>query len=194
MQQPRTNISTARGWSLLIFAVLALLSAMCTLFALVVTAAQAWQEHAQKSWPVVTATIDQCGTTRSSTNGRHRLAIDCTLHYSAGTEINSVRMFSPYFPAPELPQYPANQGAPYYDWIDRHPPGTPIAIRYNPAKHSKFVVDSDFYPRGGPHTHTNLVLLAFFAAVFAVSLALVRALRPAPQSTPSATDSAAPLG
>jgi hypothetical protein len=35
--------------------VLVVLLGLCTTFALVVTAAQAWQEHAQARWPEVTA-------------------------------------------------------------------------------------------------------------------------------------------
>jgi len=39
-------------------AVLVLLSGLCTIFASVVTAAQAWQEHAQARWPEVTGRVD----------------------------------------------------------------------------------------------------------------------------------------
>jgi hypothetical protein len=38
--------------------VLAAFSGLCTIFASVVTAAQAWQDHAQKRWPEVTARVD----------------------------------------------------------------------------------------------------------------------------------------
>jgi hypothetical protein len=191
---PATNqkVSTPRGCAVVIFAVLALFSALCTVFALVVTCAQAWQEHQQKSWPVVTATVDACEARRNSTRGRHRLYIDCTFTYAVHGEINTAELYSGYFYAPEVPQYPANQGAPFYDWLDRHPKGTPIAVRYNPANHSKIVIDSDFYPGGGSRTHDNLTLLAFFGILFLVSFTVAKILIPRKQQPPPAENT--PLG
>jgi hypothetical protein len=42
------------------------------MFALVVTAAQAWQEHAQARWPEVTAHVDRCGLDQTSTGRREK--------------------------------------------------------------------------------------------------------------------------
>jgi hypothetical protein len=40
---------------------LVVFSGLCTIFVLVATAAQAWQEHAQARWPEVTARVEKCG-------------------------------------------------------------------------------------------------------------------------------------
>jgi hypothetical protein len=40
---------------------LGLFAGLCSTFALVVTMAEAWQEHAQAQWPVATARVERCG-------------------------------------------------------------------------------------------------------------------------------------
>lgn len=158
--------------------VLVLFTGACTIFALIVTAAQAWQEHAQKSWPEVTAHVDTCRFQRNSSNGRHKLYIACRFIYAVGGEQNSTNMYSTYFPAPEVAQYPRNQMQPFEAWLDAHPPGTPVVLRYDPANHKKALIASDFMPRGAPRTPNNIKLLICFAASFAVLLTLVQFARP----------------
>jgi hypothetical protein len=81
----------------------------------------------------------------------------------------------PMFPSREVPQYPENQIGPLEDWVDKHPPGTPMAVRYNPAQQNKMVLVATDMPRaGGPHTANNLKLLGFFAASSVLLLSLAR--------------------
>jgi hypothetical protein len=159
--------------------VLVVLLGLCTIFASVVTAAQAWQEHAQARWPEVTARVDTCGLNKSSTGQRHgSYYISCRLSYAVGAEQNTTNVYSTKVPPPEVQQYPPNQIGPFEEWVDQHPPGTPIVVRYDPAHHTKVVLVADYMPRGGPHTPNNMKLLEFLAGGFLVLLAIARITRP----------------
>lgn len=154
------------------------LSGLCTLFALVVTAMEASQEHAQGSWPEVTAHVDRCGMVRSSTGRRQMYYIHCRLSYSVDAEQNFADVYSASAPSPQVWQYPPNQIGPFEDWLNAHPPGKPIAVRYNPANHSTMVIAADYMPRGGPHTPNNIRLLALFGGSFLFLFGLARMTRP----------------
>jgi len=153
---------------------LVLFSGLCTIFALVVTAAQAWQEHAQARWPEVTAHVDSCGLEPTST-GEQRYYILCEMSYAVGSERTVTTIHSTNAPSREVWQYPRNQIAPLERWIEAHPTGTPIVLRYNPAKHRE-VVSGDTLV-GGPHTPGNIKLLEFCAGSFAVLLMILRLTR-----------------
>lgn len=156
-------------------AVLRFFVGLCTIFALVVTAAEAWQEHAQAEWPQTTARVDRCYLHQTSTRKRNRYYIDCRLSYAVGTERMAAHVYSAPVPAREVPQYPPNQVGPLEDWVDRHPPGTEMTVHYDPAKHNKMVLVASDMPRaGGPHTANDLKLLGFFAASSVLLLSLAR--------------------
>ena len=55
------NLPKWRGLVLMLASFLVLFAGLCTVFALVVTAAQAWQEHAHAHWPEATAQVQRCG-------------------------------------------------------------------------------------------------------------------------------------
>lgn len=157
---------------------LGLFAGLCTLFALVVTAGEAWQEHAQAQWLETTARVDQCTLHQTSTGRRDRYYIDCRLSYAVGTEQIAAHAYSAPVPSREVPQYPPNQIGPLEDWLDRHPPGTPMAVRYDPVKHNKMVLVATDMPRaGGPHTANDLKLLGVFAASSVLLLSLARVWR-----------------
>lgn len=61
--------------------VLVAFSGLCTIFAAVVTAAQAWQEHTQR-WPEVTARVERCGLNQTSSGRREKYYIRCRLSYA----------------------------------------------------------------------------------------------------------------
>ncbi len=153
-------------------------SGLCTIFVSVTTAAQAWQEHAQARWPEVTARVDECGLERTSSNGGRKLHIRCGLSYAVGAEQNATNIYSSNFPVPEIWQTPPNQIAPFEEWVDEHPPGTPIVVRYDPADHQKIVLVADSMPRGGPRTPNNVKLLEVCAGSFLVLLTIARLTRP----------------
>lgn len=160
------------------------LSGLCTIFAAVVTAAQAWQEHAQARWPEVTARVDSCSLERTSSNGGRKLHIRCLLSYLLGTEQNTTDVYSANVPSPEIWQYPPNQIAPLEDWVQKHPPGTRIVLRYDPTDHEKVVLASTYMPPlGGPKTPSNIKLLEVCAASFLALLAIALIWRPRPASS-----------
>ena len=66
--------------------VFVLLFGLCTVFAGVVTVAEAWQEHVQAQWPEVAARVDECGLQRTSSGRREKFHIRCRLSYAVGTE------------------------------------------------------------------------------------------------------------
>jgi len=101
--------------------VLVILLGLCTLFALLTTGAQAWQEHAEQRWPVVTTHVDKCDLQRSSTNGGSKVYIRCRLSYAVGTELNVTNIYSASVAAPEVWQYPRNQIAPLEEWLEANP-------------------------------------------------------------------------
>ena len=159
-------------------ALLGALAGLCAVFALVVTAAEAWQEHAQAQWPEMTARVERCSLHQSSTGRRNRYYVDCRLSYAVGTEQIAAHVYSASVPSREVPQYPPDQIGPLEDWVDKHPPGTPMVVRYNPAQHNKMVlVVTDMPCAGGPHTANNLKLLGFFAASSVLLLAIARIWR-----------------
>jgi hypothetical protein len=100
------------------------------------------------------------------------------LSYLVGAEQDATNVFSANFPAPEIWQNPPNQIAPFEEWVDEHPQGSPIVVRYDPAHHTKVVLAADYMPRGGPRTPSNLKLLEVCAGSFLVLLAIARITRP----------------
>jgi hypothetical protein len=167
-------------WMYVGLAVLVVFSGLCTIFASVVTAAQAWQEHAQARWPEVTARVDTCGLDQTS-SGPRTYYIHCRLSYAVGAEQNAANVYSTNVPPAEVWQYPPNQIAPFAEWVEAHPQGTPIVVRYDPANHKKVVLVATDMPRGGPRTPSNMKLLEFCAGSFLVLLTIARITRPRPQ-------------
>ena len=157
---------------------LVLFSGLCTIFALMVTVAQAWQEHAQARWPDVTALVDTCGLEQTSSGRREMYHIRCRLLYVVGGEQNLANVYSINAPSRKIWQYPPNQIGPLEDWVNEHPPGTPIVVHYDPAHHAKIALVATDMPHGGPRTPSNLKLLEVSAASFLVLLAIARITRP----------------
>jgi hypothetical protein len=159
-------------------AVLVLFFGLSMIFVSVVTAVQAWQEHAQARWPEVTAHADECGLSRTSSGRREKFYIRCRLSYAVGAEQHATNVYSSNVPSPEIWQYPPNQIAPFQKWVDQHPQGTPIVLRYNPADHTKVMLVAANMPNGGPRTPNNVKFLEFVAGSFLVLLTIARITRP----------------
>jgi hypothetical protein len=64
------------------------------------------------------------------------------------------------------------------EWVDEHPPGTPIAVHYDPANHKKAVLLATDMPLGGRRTPANLRLMGFFAGSCVLLLAIARIMKP----------------
>ncbi len=164
-------------------AVLGLFAGLCSILALVVTLAEGWQEHAQAQWPETTARVQSCSVdiyTRRS----EAYWIDCRISYLVGglggDEEIVAEVHSRTTPAPSkvIWQYPSAQIGIMQEWVDEHPPGTPIVAHYDPANHKKAVLVTTDMPLGGPRTPNNLRLLGFFAGSSALLLAIARIMRP----------------
>ncbi|HXY07711.1 MAG TPA: DUF3592 domain-containing protein [Terriglobales bacterium] len=158
--------------------VLVALSGLCTIFAAVVTAAQAWQEHAQARWPEVTAHVDRCGLDQTSSGRREKYYIHCRLSYAVGAEQNVANVYSINVPSPNVWQYPSNQIEPFVEWVGEHPPGTPIVVRYDPDNHTKVVLVANYMPWDGPRTPSNIKQLEVWAGSFLVLVTIARITRP----------------
>jgi Protein of unknown function (DUF3592) len=170
------NEDAARGrpaWlGLILFGVLALLalSALGTIFVGVVTAVQAWQENAEEHWPVVTARVEKCYLRQSSTRKRDRYYISCRFIYQVGFAQNEANIYSARV------QWPFT--GPMQEWIDAHPAGSPIEVRYDPTNHKNIVLMPPYMPGKGPHTQDNVKLLMVCAGSFAVLLLVTRVMWP----------------
>jgi hypothetical protein len=150
--------------------VLVVLLGLCTIFASVVTVPQAWQEHLQSRWPEVTARVDEIGLERTSSGRREKFYIRCRLSYAVGAEQYSTDIYSSNVPSPEIWQYPPNQIAPFDEWVNERPQGTPIMVRYDPAGRKKVVLVTANMPRGGPQMPNNVKLLEILTGSFLVVL------------------------
>jgi len=111
----------------------------------------------------VTAHVDTCGLERTS-SGKNIYYIRCRLINAVGPELNVTSLYSMH-----------NQIGLLKQWIDEHAPGTPILVRYDPAKQTT-VVSTDVLD-GGPHTQSNIKLLEVCAGSFIILLAIARITR-----------------
>jgi hypothetical protein len=127
----------------------------------------------------VTARVDRCGLNQTSTDRWDAYYhIHCCLSYAVGAEQNVANVYSRNVPSPGIWQSPPNQIGPLEQWVEEHPPGTPIAVRYDPADHTKVVLVASDMPRGGPRTPSNVKLLEVCAGSFLVLLTIARIIRP----------------
>ena len=156
--------------------VLVVFFGLCTVFALVVTGAQALEDQNQARWPEVVARVETCKMTRSGTGRRYY--IKCRLSFNAGSERIVTSAYSTNVPPPDVWQYPANQVGPFEEWVDRHPPETPIVLRYNPSDPAKIVLVSSDMPGHAPRAANNIKVLELFGGGFLVLLAVARVTRP----------------
>jgi hypothetical protein len=165
----------------LVVVVLGLFAGLCSMFALVVTIAQGWQEHAEAQWPEATALVQRCGVD-IYTHKPEAYWIDCRISYVAGAAEVIADVHSRSTPAPRrvISQQPATQFDLMQEWADEHPAGTAIAVRYDPANHKKAVLVETDMPLGGPRTPNNLRLLEITAGSCALLLAIARMTRPSP--------------
>jgi Protein of unknown function (DUF3592) len=171
-----TETTRIRGCMTLGLGLLVAFSGLCTIFVLVATAAQAWQEHAQAQWPEVTGRVEKCGLSQSGR--RNRYYIHCRFSYEIGPEQHSINTYSATVPSADTWQYPPNQIDPYEDWVKEHQQGTPIVLRYDPSNHRKVVLAASPMPRSGARTPQNIKLLEIVGGSFLVLLTIARLARP----------------
>jgi Protein of unknown function (DUF3592) len=165
------------AWGIIV--VLGFFALLCTIFALVTTAAQAWQEHREAQWPETAAQVERCGLARKSTGRRLSFNVECQFSYTVGGEQILGELYSLYVPGPEMWKYPDRHFyEKYEEWVGQHPRGTAIEVRYDPEKPRKMILVETDTPFGGPHTPNNLKLLGGFAAACAALLGIAGMTRP----------------
>jgi hypothetical protein len=152
---------------------LGLFAGLCTIFVLVMTLIQGWQEHAQAQWPQATALVQRCGMD-IYTHKPEAYWINCRIRYLVGTEEIVTKVHSRSTPAPRrvISQNPSLQFDLMQAWVDQHPPGTLITVHYDPANRSKAVLVATDIPLAGPSTPNNLKLLKVTAGICALLLAI----------------------
>jgi hypothetical protein len=156
--------------------------ALCALFSLIVTAGVAWQEYRETHWPAATATIRQCRVERASRRSTSNI-IDCRIRYVVGNETVMSSIRSGSWPAPEktIWEFHPGQAQETFDkmqgWVEAHPPGTTIAVRYDPASHAKAALVTTDMPLGGARTPGNVQTTEGAAALSAALLIIATLAR-----------------
>ena len=158
---------TAQG----LIGVLALFAGLCTIFVLIVTVADSWSEHKQERWQQATASIERCSVEPfipyRSKSRDPVWYIQCRIGYRADadqieTSVRSRTTGSLWGGVlPEMRQ-----------WVDHHPPGSPMVVHYDPVLPRHAVLTETDMPYAGPRTPDNLKLLAISAVAF-VGLVMV---------------------
>ena len=147
---------------------------LCALFAAVVTAVEGWQERTRARWPEVSARVERCDRATYLQKRRTRsYYVKCSIRYRVGGEELVSRVSSRSTPAPDRVIW---QPEPVFDemqeWVNRHPPGTPIAVHYDPANPRSAALVATDLPLGGPRTPDNLKLLGMATTGSVVLLAI----------------------
>jgi len=157
-----------------LFGFLSLFAALCTIFALGVTVAEGWREHAQSSWPAVSASIQRCALdtyvrVRGGVRGT-RSRITCDIQYAANGEDVQARLHS----ASSSSDKDISR---MQHWVSEHRTGKSIEIHYDSSNSKNAVLTETDMPFAGPHTPNNLKLLAVAAVAFVVFYSLARILQ-----------------
>jgi hypothetical protein len=155
---------------------------LCTVFSLVVTAGVAWQEHSEAQWPEATASVQQCSVESAGQRSGSNIIV-CRISYRVGNETINSHVHSMSSRAPEKVVWEFHPGQAQeifnemQDWVDAHPPGTLIAIHYNPSNQTQAVLVATDMPLGGPQTLKNVKLTGETAVISAALLAVGTILR-----------------
>jgi hypothetical protein len=157
-----------------LFGFLSLFAALCTIFALGVSIAEGWREHAQSTWPIATASIQRCVVdtyvrVRSGNRGT-RSRITCDIQYSVNDNEVQARLHSASSSSDKDVSRMSH-------WASEHKPATSIEIHYDPSNSKNAVLTETDMPFAGPHTPNNLKLLAIATVAFVVFYSLARLLQ-----------------
>jgi len=166
-----------------LFGFLSLFAALCTIFALVVTVAEGWTEHAESSWPAASASIQHCAldTYVRVRNGMgiKRSRITCDIQYAVNGEDVQARLHS----ASSSSDKDISR---MQHWVSEHATGKSIEIHRDPSNSKNAVLTETDMPFAGPHTPNNLKLLTFAAAAFVAFYSVAIILQRRQTSTPPA--------
>jgi len=165
------------------FGFLSLFAALCTIFALGVTVAEGWREHAQSRWPAASVSLQHCaldtyvrvrGGIRST-----RSRITCEIQYAVNGDDVQARLHS----ASSSSDKDISR---MQHWVSEHRTGKSIEIHYDPSNSKNAVLTETDMPFAGPHTPNNLKLLTFAAIAFVVFYSIARILQRRQTPVPNA--------
>jgi len=163
------------------FGFLSLFAALCTIFALGVTVAEGWREHAQSRWPAASASIQHCVLdtyVRVRSGARStRSRITCDIQYAVNGEDVQTRLHS----ASSSSDRDISR---MQHWVSEHRTGKSTEIHYDPSNSKNAVLTETDMPLAGPHTPNNLKLLTFAAVAFAAFYSIARILQRRRASAP----------
>ncbi|HMG86595.1 MAG TPA: DUF3592 domain-containing protein [Terracidiphilus sp.] len=178
------NLPKWRRFVLTLAGFFGLLTGLCVVFLLLVTAALAWEDHAHAQWPEATEQVQRCSLDLYPPDPKY-YRIDCGVNYTVrGEEILS-HVYSRTTPDPSriIWEYSSPQLGRLQEWVDAHPKGTRMVVHYDPANHKKAVLIVTDMPLGGTQIPGCLRLLEVAAASCVVLLAIARILMPRPIAT-----------
>lgn len=159
-----------RGIALLLGA----FTTLCTLFAAVVTAADAWRDHVHAAWPLAQARVARCEMREYRGRGKSWY-IRCRFTYLAAGQDAAAQIDSRTVPDPARDIW-QSAGTPglgdLQAWVDAHPPDTPVELHYSPANPGTAVLVATDMPLAGPKAAGDLRVLRLFAIPSLVLLLL----------------------
>ncbi|MGA7793899.1 MAG: DUF3592 domain-containing protein [Candidatus Acidiferrales bacterium] len=138
--------------------------ALCALVMIVKTGIDAYRENKQAKWPSAIATIARVTVQKIPTGSHGEWYIESAVRYSVDGE--------------ELTSSTRSHGGALWEessmrrWASRHPPGTPLAIRYDPQHHDNVVPEAGDMPESGPQAPDDLKAVLLFSAL-TVTLAII---------------------
>jgi len=159
-----------------LIALLGFFAGLCAVFALIITAGEAWWWVRVESWPDLPATIEKCSIDLKYYNGPDdddpTWLLECQIRFGAGTNQIMTAIYSG-IPRRQAQGYPGSMD----QWANDHPSGSTIVVRYDPTNPKTAIPACDYMPNGGPRIRANLVLLLIFSAASVSLLTIVMLFR-----------------
>ena len=140
------------------------------------TGIDAYRENKQAKWPSVIATITRQTVQKIPAGSHGEWYIEAVVRYSVDGE--------------ELTSSTRSNGGAFWEelsmrrWASRHPPGTPLPIRYDPQHHNIVVPEAGDMPDSGPQALDDLKAVLLFSALAVILVILGRLLQRRQLETP----------
>jgi hypothetical protein len=128
----------------------------------------AYRESEQAKWPAAVATITESTVLKSYRKG-YEWHIETEVRYLVdGKELRS-----------SIHSRVASSGdeRDMYRWVSRHPPGTPLLIRYDPGHRDTIVPDTGDMPESGSQVPGDWQMFLIFSALSVTLMAIGHVLR-----------------
>lgn len=157
------------GQSPAYLSVLGFFFGLCAFVAILKTGIDTYQESKHAKWPSTVATITHETVRKIHAGSRSEWFVEFALRYSVDGE--------------ELTSNVHSRGGAFWEegtmrrWASHHPPGTSLAIRYDPQHHNTVVPDAGDMPESGPQVPDDLRMILFFLVLSLVLITFGPALQ-----------------